>query len=73
MSVILLDRFDNPHLLLQDFAQAFGVAVAEFQHDSPMRFEEGRALGRQPPPVIQAIRAAVQRPARIMIPHLRLQ
>ena len=73
MTVVFLNRFDNPQVLLKNLAQALRLAVAKLQHDPPLWLEERRGLRRQAPPVVQAIRPAVQRPVRIMIPHLGLQ
>ena len=73
VSVVLDDRFHNPLLLLEDLAQRLGLAVAEFQHQPPLRLQERRSLRRQPPLVIQAVRAAIQRAARVVVAHLGLQ
>src|SRR5512142_2149876 len=73
MSVVLLDGLDNPLLLLEHPAKAFGLAIAELQHEPPIPLQERGGLARQPPPVIQAIGAAIERPVRVKIAHLRLQ
>jgi len=41
VTVVLFNRFDNPHLLLENLAQAFSLVIAKFQHDPPMRLENG--------------------------------
>src|SRR3974377_1327187 len=73
MSVVLLNRLDNPLLFPENLAQAFGLAVAEFEHEPPVRFQERPALRRQSPPIIQSIPPHTQRPPRIMISHFWLQ
>ena len=65
MTVILLHRFDNPLFRFKNFPDGVSLAVAEFQHDFPVRFQERFRLRRQLPVKVQTVRAAVQRRARI--------
>ena len=49
MTVILLHRFDNPLLFLEQASQSFGLAVAKFQHKTAVMLEESAGLRGQTP------------------------
>ena len=73
VTVVILHRFDNPLLRLENVADGFRLAVAELQHHSPPRFQEFASLRSEPAEENQPVRPAIQRAARIEIAHLGLE
>src|SRR5439155_1676117 len=71
-SIILVECFHNPLLSLEHFADGFGLAVSEFEHESAAGFEKRSSLSGHSPEKVQAIRAAIQREPRFVPAHLRL-
>ena len=61
MTVIFLHRFDNPLFIFKILPDCLRLAVAEFQHDFPTRFQKRRRLRRNQAIKIQAVSAAIQR------------
>ena len=71
--VVLPHRFHNPLFGLENGPDGVRLAVTQFQHDFSARFQEWLRLRRQLPVENQAVRAAVQRRARIEIADFGLE
>src|SRR2546427_8405701 len=73
LSVVRLNRFHNPLSAFKYFADGLGLGIPEFEHKPSSRFQEWPAFTRQPAKNPQAIFSTIQRMARLIISHLRLQ
>src|SRR5207253_10400865 len=72
-TVIGFDLLDNPLVSDEDFVDLLRLPVAKLQHDPAGRAQMPCAFRSQPSKKIKSVRAAVQRGAWIVIPHLRRQ
>src|SRR6185437_9138160 len=67
LSVVLADGFDNPVLGFENPANGVRLAVAEFEHDFSIGFEKVARLDCEAAVEIEAVGAAVQSGARVVI------
>ena len=73
MSVVLLDRFDNPHLLFKKITDLTALSIAEFEHNAAGRLQKRSRLAGNASIEIQAIPAAIQSLAWVKVTHFRFE
>src|SRR5712692_4624080 len=73
MGIILFHRLHNPVGVGKNLADRFRLAGAELQHRAPARRHERRGFHREPAVKAEAVTAAIQRQARIVAAHFRLE
>ena len=58
---------------LEDFLKRWRLSVAELEHRASAGSEAGRAFSGEPTVEFQAIQAAIQREARVVVTHFGLE